>query len=93
MELNKTERNREIIRLGLTYQLLQFDEFSDSTKQKMWAGIIKLFNDLGIQKTEDQAEVCHIIKDVCSNGSDANKQLDELVNRISKLIDQKGLCQ
>ena len=91
MELDKTERNREIIMLGLTYQLLQFDEFSDSTKQKMWAGIIKLFNNLGIQKTPDQAEVCHLIDEVCSKGADANKQLAELVNRISKLIDQKGL--
>lgn len=91
MELDKTERNREIIMLGLTYQLLQFDEFSDSTKQKMWAGIIKLFNNLGIQKTADQAEVCHLIDEVCSNGADANKQLADLVNRISKLIDQKGL--
>ena len=91
MGSDKTERNRDIIRLGLTYQLLQFDEFSNSTKQKMWAGIIKLFNNLGIQKTEDQAEVCHLIDEVCSNGSDAIKQLDELVNKISQLIDEKGL--
>lgn len=93
MDTDKTERNRDIIRLGLTYQLLQFDEFSDSTKQKMWAGIIKLFNNLGLQKTEDQAEVCHLIDDIGSNGADANKQLAELVNRIGQLIDEKGLCE
>lgn len=93
MELDKTERIRDIIRLGLTYQLLQFDEFSDSTKQIMWAGIIKLFNNLGLQKTKDQAEVCHLLDEVCANGSDANKQLAELVNRISTLIDEKGFCE
>lgn len=93
MELDKTERNREIIMLGLTYQLLQFDEFSDSTKQRMWANFINRLSSLGITTTEDQAEVCHIIKDVCSNGADANKQLAELVNRISTLIDEKGFCE
>lgn len=92
MKTDKTERNRKIIVLGLTYQMLQFDEFSNSTKQKMWVDFIKRLNCLGIKKTEDQAEVCHIIKEVYSNCSDANNQLDELVNRISTLIDEKVFC-
>lgn len=91
MDTDKKERNSEIIRLGLIYQLLQFDEFSDSTKQRMWANFINRLSSLGITTTEDQAEVCHIIKDVCSNGSDAIKQLDELVNKIGQMIDEKGL--